>query len=823
MENLWHDLRYGFRLIRRRPGFTAAAVFSLALGIGASTAIFSVVDGVLLRSLPYPEAGRLVQLREVSEKGSQMAVTEPNYFDVRSQNRSLASLAQYADGVESVTGGSQPVRAGVCAATSEFFQVLGVQPRLGRTFVQGETTSSTSPGAIVSYRFWQRSLGGIPDLTGAALTIADMSFSVAGVMPAGFEFPKGDEIWIPREVFPTDDSRTAHNWSVIARIRPGINLRQAREDMTGVGRRLLQQYGMETNAADFALVPLQQYLVGAVEEPLLILLVAVGILLLIGCANVVNLLLAQATVRQKELAVRSALGAGRLRLAKQFICESVILTLAGAILGVPISIWGVQALIAFNKADLPRSDEIGVDRGVLVFTLALSLMVAVVLGMVTSLRWTGKALEASLRETGRAMSASAAGSRLRGLLATSQVAMTLVLLVGAGLLIRSFIRLIQIDPGFKPESVVAMDVSVAVPPDRHSKAEKGSKEDAGHRESKDGPEDKQGRARLSQFYKQLIDRIGALPGVTASGAANRLPMTGFGANGKFLIDNNPGESGYGEYRVASERYFEAIGIPLLRGRAFGAADGPDAPHVAAISRSLAQKVWPDQDPIGRQIQFGNMDGDPRPLNIVGVVGDVHDYGLDSGALPTVYAYCFQRPLRSSFSIIARGSTDPATLASGMRTALASLDPEVPASIRTMDQIVSNSLDSRRFSLVLLAAFAAVALGLATTGIYGVVSYTVTQRSQEVGIRIALGAQSGDVLRLVIGQGMLPVLTGIATGLAASLALTRLMTGLLFGIEATDPATFALVASALFAVALVACLVPATRAARVDPMISLRAE
>jgi predicted permease len=801
METLCHDLRYGFRLIRRRPGFAATAVFSLALGIGACTAIFSVVDGVLLKSLPYPEAGRIVQLREVSEKGALMAVTEPNYMDVRSLNRCLASLAQYDDGIETVTGGSQAVRTGVCAASAEFFQVLGVQPQLGRSFVQGETTGGGTPGAVVSYGFWRRTLGGAPGLTGTALTIANMTFSVVGVMPPGFEFPKGDEVWIPREVFPPDESRTAHNWSVIARLRAGISLGHAGLDMTGLGGQLRQRYGKETDAAGFVLVTLQDYLVGNVTHPLFILAGAVGILLLIGCANVINLLLAQATVRQKKLAVRSALGAGRFRLARQFISESVILTLAGASLGVPISIWGVQALIAFNKADLPRADEIGVDRRVLIFTLVLSLMVAVLLGIITSLRSTGKAVETSLRETSRAMSASAAGSRLRALLVTSQVAMTLVLLVGAGLLIRSFVRLVQIDPGFRPESAVAMDLSLAVP--RHK-------------------EDKEGRSRLVRFYQQLIDRVGGLPGVTAAGGANRLPMTGFGANGRFLVDNNPNETGYAEYRVASEGYFEAIGIPLIRGRMFGPADGPGSPHVAVISRSLAQKTWPDRDPIGKQIQFGNMDGDPHPLNIVGVVGDVRDYGLDSGTLPTVYAYCFQRPLRSSFSIVARGA-DPGTIESAMRGELAALDPQAPASVRTVAQVVSSSVDSRRFSLVLFGAFAVVALALATIGIYGVVSYTVTQRSHEVGIRMALGAHGRDVLALIAGQGMLPVLAGVAIGVGASLALTRLMTGLLFGIEATDPVTFVMVAGTLVAVALLACLVPAARAARVDPMNALRAE
>jgi putative ABC transport system permease protein len=799
MNTLWQDLKYAIRMLRTRPGFTSAAVISLAVGIGACAAIFSVVDSVLLRSLPYPEPDRIVQLREVNAKGTLIPVAEPNFIDARARNNSLDSLAQLSGALVTVTGGSQPVRTRAYWVSADFFRVLGVQPFMGRVFLPEESKPGGDQVAVVSYGFWQRLMSGKTDLTGAALNVSEQVVTVVGVMPPGFAYPEGAEVWIPRETLPPQTSRTAHNWSVIGRLRSGAQLEQARADLSAIGKQLKEDYGKDVDAIDMALIPLQEYQVRNVRTGLLILLGAVGFLLLIACANVANLLLAQATARQKELAVRAALGATRLRLARQFITESLALALIAAAAGVLLSFWGVDLLVALNQNNLPRASEIGVNWRALIFTLMLSLLVAVALGLVPALRSAGKDLQSTLNESGRGQSANAFSHRLRSLLVVSQVALTLVLLIGAGLLARSFIQLLRVDPGFHPESAVAMDISLA-----------SAKND-------------QQNQQLARFNQQLLERLSQLPGVTAAGGINSLPMTGGGSNGTFLIDNNPANTGYAEYRGASQGYFAAMGIPLLRGRLFEQSDHADSLHVALISQSLAQKYWPDEDPIGKRIQFGNMDGDLRLLNIVGIVGDVRERGLDTDVRPTVYAYSFQRPQPSNYSIVVRANTDPAALIASMRGELESLSRDVPASFRTIEQIFSSSLNDRRFSLVLFSVFAGVALLLAITGIYGVMSYVVQQRTREIGIRMALGAKPKDVLKLVIKQGMKLAAGGVAIGAGASLALTRLIESLLFGVSATDPITFVGIAALLSAVALAACYIPARRATRVDPMVALRYE
>jgi len=800
MDTLLQDLRYAARMLRTRPGFTAAAVISLALGIGACAAIFSVVDSVLLRSLPYPESDRVVQLREVSEKGTYMRVTEPNFTDARARNNSLDALAQYGGMLVTVTGGSQPVRTPAYWVSGDFFRVLKVEPLVGRTFLPEENSLGGAQVAVVSYGFWQRLMGARTDLTGATLKVDDQVVTVVGVMPQGFAYPEDAEIWTPRETtLPAETSRTAHNWSVIGRVRSGVELEQARADLSAIGRQFKQDYGKDVDAVDLALIPLQEYQARNVRSGLWIIFGAVGFLLLIACANVANLLLAQATARKKELAVRAALGATRWRLARQFITESMALALIAAAFGVLLSLWGVDALVALNKGNLPRASEIGVNGRALIFTLGLSMLVAVALGLFPALKSAGKDLQSTLKESERGQSANSVSHRLRGLLVVSQVALTLILLVGAGLLIRSFMQLLQVDPGFHPESAVAMDISPA------------------------SPKDDQEKQQLVRFHRQLLDGLSRLPGVTAVGGVSSLPLTGGGPDGTFLIDNDRTNTGYAEYRKASEGYFPAMGIPLLRGRMFEQSDTADSPHVALISQSLVEKYWPNEDPIGKRIQFGNMDGDVRLLNVIGIVGDVRDYGLESKVRPAVYAYSFQRPPSSNTSIVVRANIDPSALIPAMRGELESLSRDVPANFRTVEQIFSSSLDDRRFSLILFSVFASVALLLAVTGIYGVMSYVVTQRTHEIGIRMALGAQSSDVLKMVIRQGMKLAAIGVVIGVAASIALTRLIESLLFGVSATDPATFAGVVIMLIFVTLAACWIPARRATKVDPMIALRYE
>src|SRR5262249_53234042 len=551
---------------------------------------------------------------------------------------------------------------------------------------------------------------------------------------------------------------------------------------------------------DMAATPLQEWMVGDVRQSLLAMTAAVAFLLLVACANVANLVLAQVTSRQREFSVRAALGATRWRLARQFITENLALSLPAGGLGVLISFWGVDALIRLNHGKLPRADEIGVDARALIFTFALSSLVAVALGLLPLLRFGGRDLSERLKEGGRAQSASAASQRLGGFLGAAQGALTLAVLIGAGLLVRSFLKLLQVDPGFRTESALAMELT---PPPF---------------EGKDSAQ------RRASFYQQLIERAGALPGVTVIGGVNGLPMGGGAANGQFLIDDNEAMKGYGEFRVASPGFFNAMGIRLLRGRFFDQTDGPDTQQVALINEALARRHFPDEDPLGHTIQYGNMDGDHHPLRIVGVVSDVREYGLDEKIETTVYVHYLQRPRQAwNFAVVIRAQGEPESLIPALRRVAQSLNRDVPINFRTLAQIFSSSLDQRRFSLSLFSAFAVAALLLAALGVYGMTAYAVTQRVQEIGVRIALGAQVRDVLRLIIGQGMKFVLIGVTVGLAGALALTRLIAHLLFNVSPTDPLTFIIITSLLIGVALLACWIPARRAAKVDPMIALRYE
>jgi putative ABC transport system permease protein len=812
MDALRHDLRFGLRSFLRSPGFSAVTVLTLALGIGATTAIFSVVYGVLLRPLPYPDADRIVRVWQLDKDGNRMDVSDPNFADWQTQNRSLASLAEVqGPGPASVSGDVEPVRVSAAIVSRDFFHVLGVQPAAGRVFAPEEQQQGAAPTALVSHRFWRQHLGGSPDFAAKTLIFHGRVHRVIGVLPPRLDFPAGVDLFTPRELEERLPSRTAHNWAVIGRLRDGVTLSQAQADMSGISRRLKAQYGDDTWMVDARLVPLHEQIVGRVRPALLVLLGASAFLLLIACANVGNLLLARAAIRQRELAVRVAMGAGRWRLVQQFLAEALVLSLIAGIVGILIALSGVRVLVALEPASVPRLGEVGVNWMALLFAVAIALATAVGLGIVTALRGAGEEdLRGSLAQSQRGLAAS--GGYVRGGLAVAQVALTLVLLVGAGLLGRSFLRLIAVNPGYRTSGAVVLDLSTP------------------------WPETEADAARQRRFYDDLMTRLRGIPGVANVGGVNSFPLRGGGSNGVFIVMSrmderidysqlatimkDPERSGFADYRVASNGYFRAMGIPLLRGRLFDDRDGPDAPHAAVISQSLAEREWPTSDPIGRIIQFGNMDGDLRPFTIVGIVGDIRERGLDAEPRPMFYGSSRQRRV-SEFSVVIQGSAKPASIIAPARRGLRDLAPSLPPRFRTLEEVVAGSMTQRRFSLALLGTFGAAALLLATMGVYSVIAYLVAQREHEIGIRVALGAQRRDVLGLVLRHGAALTLVGVVVGVGASLWLTRLLGGLLYGVTPTDPVAFAAVVAMLLGVALMASYVPARRALRVDPMNVLR--
>lgn len=812
------DIRYAARSLIKRPGFTVVAVATLALGIGSSTAIFSVLDAVLLRPLPYPQQERIVELRELNEAGRGMPFAEPNFEDLRTRSRSFEALASYSGGTEAVAGGAEPIRTNVSAVSADFFRVLGVAPVVGR-FFSSEPRAEGNEVAVVSYAFWQRQLGGRANLDGAMLRFANRSFAVIGVLPAQTEFPPATDVWFPREIYPPNESRTAHNWRVVARIRAGVSFEQATAEAAAIGRQLKAEHGTQTDAASFGLAPLRERQVKDVRGILFVLCGAVGLLLMIACSNVANLLLVRASSRRKEVALRAALGASRARLARQFITESLVLTLIAGAAGILLAKWGVNLIVGFYRGHLPRVGEIGLSTIVALFAIGLTVVVGVALGLVPALHTSRRQLQGDLQGTGRGGTAGRTQTRTRNLLVVSQIALTLMLLVGAGLLGRSFQRLLEVNPGFEPESAVAMTVSMP------------------------RPEDAAAMRQLALYYQRLLDRLQALPGASAVGGVNALPMSASGYSGTFIIHTGgkPAETPEqlqqqfealaaaertrdADFRVASAGYFSAMAIPLLRGRLFQEADGPDAPHVAVVSQAFAKRYWPNEDAIGRQVQFGNMDGDPHLLNIVGIVGDVRDDGLDVDVRPTVYLNYFQRPAATSeFSIVLRGNIDAAASITAMRREARALNPEMPMKFETLRQVLASSLDNRRFSMVMLALFAGAALALAMVGLYGIMAYIASERTREIGVRMALGAQRADMLRLILRQSLVLVLMGIAAGIAAAVGATRVLATLLYGVGAADLVTYTRVVVLLMISALAATWIPARRAMQVDPMVALRHE
>ena len=822
VEELWQDLRYGVRMLRKNPGFTLVAIVTLALGIGANTAIFSVVNAVLLRPLPYTAPEQLVFIYD-SAPGfgiPKFGLMEAEFLRLRDQARSLEQVALYASTTLTLTGVGEPERVTSGKASGEFFTVLGATMMLGRTFKLEEEPRGKGNVVILSHGFWQRKFAASPNVIGQMLILDGRSYTIIGVLPQSFKSPpelqadSAIELWIPPG-YNLAGPCCSHGLNVVARLRGEQTPEQAQVETDVIIESVKKDYpqGYPKDGASQTLIkPLQQELVGDLRRALWVLLAAVVFVLLIACANVANLLLARSETRQKEMAIRAALGAGRARIIRQLLAESLLLAIAGGVAGLLLAWWGLTVLPALGSEKIPRLQEITLDARVLGFTLLMSMLTGIIFGLVPACQAVKFDLQTTLKEGGRASTSLKGRSRLRAVLVVTEVALSLVLLVGAGLLIKSFWRLQQVDTGFKAEQLLTLRL---FPPastyaDDHQEA---------------------------AFYENLLQRVRSLPGVKEAAVADGMPLGDSSGGTVMEVEGRPTEMSAlnsAGWRVVSSDYFRTMGVRLLHGRFLEDTDQQQAMPVAVINETLARAHWPDEDPIGRRIRLLN-----RPpgeattvfLTVVGVAADVKNNGLTEEARQEVYVPLRQREaavsgmgLDHQMSLAVRTSVEPMGLVNAIRQEVGGIDPNIPvSSVRTMEQILATVTVQPRFNMLLLAIFAAVALVMASIGIYGVLSYSVTRRTHEIGIRIALGARQGDVLKLVVRQGMALALTGIVIGVASSFALTRLMAGLLYGVSVNDPATFAAIALLLTGVALVACYLPARRATKVDPMAALRYE
>jgi predicted permease len=814
LEDLARDLRYGARVLRRAPGFAFVAILTLGLGIGAATAVFSVVNGVLLARLPYPEPDRIVRLFQIDANGRRMgAASEPNYQDWRQGTRVFRAMALISSGPGPAVIGTEASMVVGSSVSHEFFDVMRTYPAVGRRFTPDELKVGGLPTVIISDRLWRTRLAAAP-LESLQIRVNNAAYQVVGVMPPQFDYPVGSEFWYPRELTPPETARTAHNWTVVARLADDVPLSRALAELSSLSRSLKQQHGDATWMSDATALPLREQLTATSRPTLLLLFVASVVLLLIACLNVSNLQLARASTRRRELAVRRAVGAGRRRIACQLLAEAVVLSLAATVVGMAIAFAGVRALVSLQPTNLPRIQNVSVDLVAMVFAVGAACLTAVALGAATAVRASKEDVRESLSEGTRTMAGGKTSERLRQTLVIAQVALTLALLAGAALLARSFIELMAIDPGYRTAGALLLDTQWMFSRD---------------------PAVQQRRRSIQQ---EVLARFRSLPGVHSAGLITNHPLGPGGPNGQFIemmrVDEiqTPEDRqklgpeikarlGFAGYRVASEGYFQAMGIRLIRGRLFEESDGPDAPHVAVISQSLAEAKWPSQDPIGRYIQFGNMDGDRRGFRIVGIVSDVREVSPELVPGPVFYAY-YQQRMANWFTIVVRTDT-AGTLAPTVRQLVREADAELPLRVRTVEDAFDQALAGRRFSLTLIVAFSAVALVLATLGIYGLVAYLVAERTREIGIRLALGAESTEVLRLVIGKALALAVAGIAVGLAVATGLRRLLEGMLFGVTPGDPVALTVVVVVTFVAVLAASYVPARRAMNVAPVVAMRME
>ncbi|MFN0120060.1 MAG: ABC transporter permease [Blastocatellia bacterium] len=802
MQTLWQDLRYGARMLLKQPGITLIAIVTLALGIGATTAIFSVVNAVLLRPLPYEESERLTVLYENNPRmgRDQMSVSYPNFLDWRAQSNSFEQLAAFLSGSMILTGQEEPERLRVAAVTAEMLTVLRVQPLRGRAFLPEEDKPGAAPAVMLSHGFWQRRFGGDEKLIGQPLTLDGKSRTVIGVLPPGLAFPDDQtEVWLALGTLADQmQNRGVHTLVAVGRLKHGVELQQAQTELAAIAGRIQEQSPAADPGHGVNVMNSYEATTKAARSPLLVLLVAVALLLLIACANVAHLLLARAETRQKEIAIRTALGASRWRVTRQLLTESLLLAIAGGAAGLLLAAWGVAALAGSLPEDLPRAREVGIDRVVLAFTAGLSLLTGLLFGMIPALTAARPALNETLKEGGRT-GGGLQRNRLRGALIVGEMALSLALLVGAGLLSKSFRQLMEVNPGFQAGNLLTMNVAL---PGEKYKAE----------------------AQVISFYRELPARLESLPGVKAVSAVSSLPISGGDGNGNLTIEGQsfpPAQTPAASYRRILPNYFTAMGISLKQGREFNDRD-TGAEKVVIINEGMARRFWPAGAAIGKRIKVGPPEKEPW-LTIAGVTGDVKNIGLDAEAKLATYEPHAQRPW-SAMNLAIRAEADPAALATTLRNTLRGMEKDLLIrNVSTMDERIRQSVAPRRFNTALLTMFAALALLLAAVGVYGVMSYAVTQRRHEIGVRLALGATSRDVLRLVVGQGARLAAGGVILGLVIAFGLTRWLKDLLFNVQPADPWIYAVVAGLLSLVALLACWIPARRATRVDPMIALRCE
>jgi putative ABC transport system permease protein len=817
METIWQDIKFAVRMLAKSPGFAVAAVLTLALGIGATTAIFSVVNAILLRPLEYQRPDQLVIVWEKNlKKGWIVApASYPNFVDLKSGNNVLADLAAFGDSTFNLTGGDEPERLPGWRVSTGLFSMLGVNPLQGRTFLPEDSRPGNSRVLVISYGLWQRRFGGRSSLVGQTVALNGEPYTVVGIMPRNFKFPPtfaatvassqvaitNADLWVPLadDTPPVRETRTLF---MIGRLKQGVTHAQAQSDLNVIARRLEQEYPAANTGMEVSVVPLHTQVSGDVRLALLNLFAAVGLVLLIACVNVANLLLARAAGRQKEIAIRGALGCTRARLVRQLLTESALLGLMGGILGLLLAFGGVYLLVALSPGNLPHLKDVTIDGSVLLFALLISLLTALVFGLAPALHASKPDLQETLKEGGRSSTGGSRANRLRSALVISEIASALVLLIASGLMLKSFWRLQHVNPGFEAENLLTLELQL--------------------------PGNKYGEApQQLGFQQQLLQRVKSVPGVSYAATVNNLPFSGNEAYLAFAIEGrpapNPADRPRAYHRVISSDYMQAMGIAFQRGRPFNDHDNADAPGVTIINEAAARRYWPGEDPLGKRLKRGRLESQNPWLTIVGIIGPISHTSLEVEAQPEFYQPFLQSP-DGALTLVARSAADPRTITNAVRGELLALDRDLPASnIKFMTELISKSVAQPRLYAVLLIIFAIVALILAAVGIYGLLSYSVTQRKQDIGIRLALGATPGNIYKLVLVQALRLVIVGLIIGLVLSLISTRLMASLLFGVSTTDPLIFILISLLLFFVALLASYFPARSATRIDPLTALRYE